>query len=100
MLTRRHIRIKVMQSVYSFKVSEGKTLDDEIVFFKDSIAKSYDLYFLMFSLLKSIKQYVDDQLVTYNTHKILKDQKYLKLKRLSDNRFLEFINQHKVLNKY
>ena len=100
MLTRRHIRIKVMQSVYSFKVSEGKMLDDEIVFFKDSIAKSYDLYFLMFSLLKSIKQYVDDQLVTYNTHKILKDQKYLKLKCLSDNRFLEFINQHKVLNKY
>ena len=100
MLTRRHIRIKVMQSVYSFKVGEGKILDDEIIFFKDSIAKSYDLYFLMFSLLKSIKQYVDDQLVTYNTHKILKDQKYLKLKRLSDNRFLEFINQHKVLNKY
>lgn len=100
MLTRRHIRIKVMQSVYSFKVGEGKILDDEIVFFKDSIAKSYDLYFLMFSLLKSIKQYVDDQLVTYNTHKILKDQKYLKLKRLSDNRFLEFISQHKVLNKY
>ena len=100
MLTRRHIRIKVMQSVYSFKVSEGKMLDDEIVFFKDSIAKSYDLYFLMFSLLKSIKQYVDDQLVTYNAHKILKDQKYQKLKRLSDNRFLEFINQHKVLNKY
>ena len=100
MLTRRHIRIKVMQSVYSFKVGEGKMLDDEIVFFKDSIAKSYDLYFLMFSLLKSIKQYVDDQLVTYNTHKILKDQKYLKLKRLSDNRFLKFINQHKVLNKY
>ena len=100
MLTRRHIRIKVMQSVYSFKVGEGKMLDDEIVFFKDSIAKSYDLYFLMFSLLKSIKQYVDDQLVTYNTHKILKDQKYLKLKCLSDNRFLEFINQHKVLNKY
>ena len=75
MLTRRHIRIKVMQSVYSFKVGEGKMLDDEIIFFKDSIAKSYDLYFLMFSLLKSIKQYVDDQLVTYNTHKILKDQK-------------------------
>ena len=100
MLTRRHIRIKVMQSVYSFKVSEGKMLDDEIVFFKNSIAKSYDLYFLMFSLLKSIKQYVDDQLVTYNAHKILKDQKYLKLKRLSDNRFLGFINQHKVLNKY
>ena len=100
MLTRRHIRIKVMQSVYSFKVGERKMLDDEIVFFKDSIAKLYDLYFLMFSLLKSIKQYVDDQLVTYNTHKILKDQKYLKLKRLSDNRFLEFINQHKVLNKY
>ena len=100
MLTRRHIRIKVMQSVYSFKVSEGKMLDDEIVFFKDSIAKSYDLYFLMFSLLKSIKQYADEQLDTYKAHEILKDQKYLKLKRLSDNRFLGFINQHKVLNKY
>lgn len=100
MLTRRHIRIKVMQSVYSFNLAKEKKLEDEIVFFKDSVAKTFDLYLLVLGLLKAIKQYIDDQLLAYNKHKIIKDEKYLSLKCLSENRFLNFINDHSTLKKY
>ncbi len=100
MLTRRHIRIKVMQSVYSFNLGKGKKLEDEIVFFKKSVDETYDLYLLMLALFKSIKQYVNEQLLAYNKHQIIRDEKHLKLKRLSENRFLNFINEHIVLNKH
>lgn len=100
MLTRRHIRIKVMQSVYSFTLSKEKKVEDEIAFFKESVAKTFDLYLLVLGLLKAIKQYVDNQLIAYNKHQIIKDEKYLKLKYLSENRFLDFINNHSILQKH
>ena len=99
MLTRRHIRIKVMQSVYSFSLGKQKKLDDEIVFFKESVAQTYNLYLLILALLKAIKQYVDEQIQAYNKHQIVKDEKYDKLLRLSQNRFLKFINEHNILEK-
>ena len=40
MLTRRHVRIKVMQSLYSYSNSKDKTLKLHLVFFKNSINKS------------------------------------------------------------
>ena len=99
MLTRRHIRIKVMQSVYSFSLGKQKKLDDEIVFFKESVAQTYNLYLLILALFKAIKKYVDEQIQAYNKHQIVKDKKYDKLLRLSQNRFLEFINEHNILEK-
>jgi hypothetical protein len=89
-----------MQSVYSFNLAKEKKLEDEIVFFKDSVAKTFDLYLLILGLLKAIKQYVDNQLIAYNKHQIIKDEKYLRLKCLSENRFLNFINDHSILKKH
>ena len=99
MLTRRHIRIKVMQSFYSYSIGKKKKLEDEIVFFRESVTQTYHLYFLILALLKSIKTYVDDQLLAYRKNQIQKDGKYLKFVHLSKNRFLEFIKQHDHLQK-
>ena len=77
-----------------------KKVEDEISFFKESVAKTFDLYLLILGLLKAIKQYVDNQLIAYNKHQIIKDEKYLKLKYLSENRFLDFINNHSILQKH
>ena len=88
-----------MQSVYSFSLAKQKKLDDEIVFFKESVAQTYNLYLLILALLKAIKQYVDEQIQAYNKHQIVKDEKYDKLLRLSQNRFLKFINEHNILEK-
>ena len=62
MLTRRHIRIKIIQSVYSFSLDKGRKIDDQILFFNKSILETYDLYLLMLSLFKELKIHSKEQI--------------------------------------
>ena len=54
MLNRRHIRVKVMQSLFSYKSDEGDDLDPSIKFLNYSIDGMYDLYLLMIAILPEI----------------------------------------------
>lgn len=54
MLNRRHIRIKVMQSIYAFKGSEGEDLVKVEKFLLHSLDSMYDLYLSIFALLTEI----------------------------------------------
>jgi len=99
MLTRRHIRIKVMQSVYSFSTGKEKKLKDEVLFFKQSIAQTFDLYLLLLALFNALKDHVSDQLIAYDKHQIKSNEKHLCLKRLSQNKVLQFFYHHETLQK-
>ncbi|OGS69630.1 MAG: transcription antitermination factor NusB [Flavobacteria bacterium RIFCSPLOWO2_12_FULL_35_11] len=55
MINRRHIRIKVMQSVYALLQSKSDNLKKEEDFLYTSIEKMYDLYVLMLRLLVEVK---------------------------------------------
>ncbi|MAN26687.1 MULTISPECIES: transcription antitermination factor NusB [Mesonia] len=55
MLTRRHIRVKVMQSVYAFNQSNNDSLQVEQKFLQKSMEEMYDLFLLNLSLLVEIK---------------------------------------------
>ena len=100
MLTRRHIRIKVMQSVYSFSTAKEEKLEDEVLFFKKSVAQTFDLYLLLLALFNALKHHVSDQLIAYEKHQIKSDKKYLCLKRLAQNSILQFIYEHETLKKH
>ena len=54
MLTRRHIRIKVMQSLYSLSHEGIQKLNDQISFFTNSVKKSYDLFYLLISIYQHV----------------------------------------------
>ena len=97
MLTRRHIRIKVMQSVYSFSLKKQKELHNEIQFFKESINQFFNLYFLLLGLIKALKNIIDEKIKAYSIHEIKKDKNYIALKRLSQNKILKFIGSHNEL---
>jgi len=97
MLTRRHIRIKVMQSVYSFSLGKERKLDEELKFFKQSVSQSFDLYLLLLALLKALKNFLDEQCQTYELQHIKRNQNYFELKKLSQNRILAFISSHTEL---
>jgi transcription antitermination protein NusB len=56
MINRRHIRIKVMQSVYALQQSENQDLTTEEKFLLTNIYKLQDLYALMLELLVEIKK--------------------------------------------
>ena len=55
MINRRHVRIKVMQSVYALLKSKSDNLNKEEKFLTQSIEKLLDLYVLMLSLLIEIR---------------------------------------------
>lgn len=100
MLTRRHIRIKVMQSVYSFSSGKEKKLKDEVLFFKQSVAQTFDLYLLLLALFNALKRHVSDQLIAYKKHQIKSDKKHIRLERLAQNKVLQFFYDHQTLQKH
>ncbi|WP_456376222.1 transcription antitermination factor NusB [Lutibacter sp.] len=55
MINRRHIRVKVMQSVYALLQSKSDNLDKEEKFLYESIDKMYDLYALMLRLFVEVR---------------------------------------------
>ena len=60
MLTRRHIRVKVMQSIYAFNQSNNDSLQVEQRFLTKSMEEMYDLFLLQLSLLVEIKKKAED----------------------------------------
>ncbi len=62
MLTRRHIRVKVMQSLYAYSQSENDNMNSEEKFLLKSMEEMYDLYLLLLELFVEIKNHADDYL--------------------------------------
>ncbi|MFO7720087.1 MAG: transcription antitermination factor NusB [Gillisia sp.] len=57
MLTRRHIRVKVMQSLYAFHQSKNQNFNAEEKFLLKSMKEMYDLFLLILKLMIEIKSY-------------------------------------------
>ncbi|MDB4300872.1 transcription antitermination factor NusB [Flavobacteriaceae bacterium] len=99
MLTRRHIRIKVMQSVYSFSLGQNNNLEKEVLFFKESVGQTFNLYLLLLGLFKSLHAYAEEQLETIQKNKIQNESQCKILQNFTQNRVLIFFKEHKVLSK-
>jgi N utilization substance protein B len=56
MLTRRQIRVKVMQCIYALTLSKDDSLEKQEKFLKYSINHTYTLYLLMLSLFRELHQ--------------------------------------------
>ena len=98
MLTRRQIRIKVMQTLYSIKDSEVILSEkNNIEFFKKSCFNSYSLYYATLSLISKIWEL---SIINCN-HLKRKKQNYdpNKIFLFKSNRFFSFIANNKTLRK-
>ena len=62
MLTRRHIRIKVMQCIYALTQSKDDSLEKQEKFLRYSIDSMYNLYLLLLSLMIEIHQRAGEQM--------------------------------------
>ncbi len=85
MLTRRHIRVKVMQCIYALTQSHDEALEKQEKFLKVSIENMYSLYLLTLSLFVEIHALASSRLE-------LSSKKYLSTP--SD----DFPNQEKFIN--
>lgn len=61
MLTRRHIRVKVMQCIYALTHSQDDTLEKQVKFLRYSVDSMYTLYLLMLSLLVELQKRAEEQ---------------------------------------
>src|SRR6056300_1683899 len=62
MLTRRHIRVKVMQGIYALQHSKDSNLKDQELFLQKSMANMFTLYTSLLALLLELKAMAENQL--------------------------------------
>ena len=100
MLTRRHIRVKVMQCIYALIHSKDDSLEKQQEFLNDSIDKMYELYLLVLSLLIEIQAYAGSQ-VALSTKKYLADSSddYPSKDKFANNALLLQLTSNKLLKE-
>ncbi len=70
MLTRRQLRVKVMQCIYALTQSKDDSLEKQEKFLKVSVENTYTLYLLMLSLLRELHTMAENH-VKHDTTKYL-----------------------------
>ena len=76
MLNRRHIRVKVMQTIYAFKGGESDDFSKDQKFLLFSIDNMYNLYLLLISLLIEVQKRAEEHLEKkQKAHLATKDDK-------------------------
>jgi|TARA_B110000238_G_scaffold201044_1_gene254220 N utilization substance protein B len=88
-----------MQSVYSFSLGQNNNLEKEVLFFKESVGQTFNLYLLLLGLFKSLHAYAEEQLETIQKNKIQNEAQCKILQNFTQNRVLIFFKEHKVLSK-
>ncbi len=100
MINRRHIRVKVMQSVYAMQKSHSDDLVKEEKFLKHSIQKMYDLYVLNLQLLVEVQKLARKR-IELSKKKILATKEELNPNtKFIDNKLLNTLNESVSLEGY
>ncbi|CAM1333689.1 transcription antitermination factor NusB [Tenacibaculum aestuariivivum] len=100
MINRRHIRVKVMQSVYAMQQSHSDDIVKEEKFLKNSIDKMYDLYVLNLQLLVEVQKLAQKRIVL-SKKKILATKEDLNPNRkFIDNKIINKLTESTSLEAY
>jgi N utilization substance protein B len=97
MLTRRHIRVKVLQSIYAFNQSQNPDLEKQEKFLLYSIDQMLDLYVLSLQLLLEMRVSEERFLLTsQKKHLATKEEKDFS-RNFLDNKLLGIISNNEEL---
>ncbi|WP_233265950.1 transcription antitermination factor NusB [Formosa sp. L2A11] len=97
MLNRRHIRVKVMQTIYAFKGGESDDFKNDQKFLLNSLDDMYNLYLLQLSLLievqKRVENFIDKSQLKHLATSEDKDPN----KKLVNNEVLQLLKENRLL---
>ena len=97
MLNRRHIRVKVMQTLYAFKGSESDDFSKDQKFLLFSIDNMYNLYLLLMALLVEVQKRAENDLQKkQNKHLATKEDKDPN-RKFVNNQILQIIKNNTAL---
>ena len=99
MLTRRHIRVKVMQSLYSFHQSKNKNFQAEEKFLLKSMQEMYDLFLLYIKLIIEIKAYAEKYLEKSQRKHLATSEEIDPNMKFVNNKVIEMLENNTELNK-
>jgi len=100
MLNRRHLRVKVLQSLYAFFMSGNDDLasgEKELLF---GIEKIYDLYLYQFSLLLELRSQAERQMEGNRNRFLPRDQDLFPKTNFIENQCLHIISSSESLRKH
>ena len=100
MLTRRHIRVKVLQSIYALRQSNNPDLEKQEKFLFYSIDQMLDLYALSLQLLVEIRKADRKFLVTSQQKHLATNEEKNFSTTFLDNKVLDLIEQNEDLSSY
>lgn len=100
MLTRRHVRIKIMQSVYALSNGNQNSLSEEVKFIKNSLISVFDLYLIKLAFFKALHQHAFNQ-QKINETQIRNQNSTASLHQvILNNKCLSFFVNHKKLAQF
>lgn len=97
MLNRRHIRVKVMQTLYAFKGSESDDLSKDQKFLLFSIDNMYNLYLLLISLLLEVQKRAEDDLQKKQKKHLATEEDKNPNRKFVSNQLLELLKNNEAL---
>ncbi len=98
MLTRRHIRVKVMQSLYSMEQTQSGNLDKEEKFLLFSIDQMYDLFLINLQLLVEIRKHAADFLTKSQKKYLATTEEKNPNTKFINNELLMLLEKNEQLN--
>lgn len=100
MLTRRHIRVKVLQSLYAFFQSDEQDLDKQEKFLHFSIAQMQDLQALMLQLMVALRNHADNFLQKSQKKHLATHIEKNPSRAFIDNKVIALIAENSKLSEY
>lgn len=100
MINRRHIRVKVMQSVYALLQSKSDNLDKEEKFLYSSIDKMYELYVSMLCLLVEVRNVERKHLEISKKKYLATPEELNPNNKFVNNQFFQLLGESVSLNNF
>lgn len=99
MLTRRHIRLKIMQIIYALRISDFEYTKETEKKLLESIDSTYELYLILISfLIEILKKAQEKHLISQK--KLLSDQNNIyDSKKFIKNQFLNLLKSNHLFNE-
>lgn len=97
MLNRRHIRIKVMQSLFAFSGTESDDFKKDERFLFLSIEKMSDLYFSILALMIELQKKANSKLALSQKKMLATEADINPNRKFADNAVLDFISNNSLL---
>src|SRR5690625_4942171 len=99
MLTLRHIRVKVLQSIYSFSQNKDRDLSVQEKFLWYSIDQMRDLYFVQLQIFVEIRKHAETFRQRSKNRFIQSDDLNSKSTNFTNNKLLLLIENHEEINE-